>query len=214
MKTSKPKLDIYLPEYEKIFRILDGTLNYANPGRPPSCLFFNVVGALILNKVYQVEARPRMGTAFINVNTDQGAVIAFANMTGSQLEKPSSHEEAFHCWIETEHHYIDFTAPVYSKYPNSFHTPAYMFQKTKALMALSHEYLLKQGDFYLQPNVELTRDRLASGLDSTRLMDFAQISLTWAENSKSKLMPKMLIQASDGERIELKLSDTRVIGAW
>lgn len=121
-----PKLDLYLPEYEKIFQILHGISAFANDGEPPSCQFYNVTGALILSKLYGIEARPAMGAAFIKVDDASGDTLAFAD---NNFEKCNSNVEAFHCWIETPKHYIDFTAPVYGDYPNSRRMPRRMFQK-------------------------------------------------------------------------------------
>jgi hypothetical protein len=205
------KLDINLPEYEKIFRILNGVSAYVSDGQPPSCQFYNVTGAYILTKIYSIDARPIMGAAFIKLDQLTGNTLAFAD---SNLDECNSHSDAFHCWIETPNFYIDFTAPVYGDYPNSFSAPRYMFQKQRIRMSPSHLELNKSGDFYLAVNKRLTNDRLKSVMQSTKFDDFAEISIEWARQSKKTLLKEMQIQADDGEIIKLKASQITLTGAW
>lgn len=205
------KLEINLPEYERIFRILHGVSAYANDGRPPSCQFYNVTGAYILSKLYGIDARPSMGAAFIKLDKLTGNTLAFAD---SNIQECNSHSDAFHCWIETPNFYIDFTAPVYGDYPNSFSVPRFMFQKQRTRMSLSQLDLDGPGDFYFAANKPLTNDRLKTGMQSTKFEDYAEITLEWARQSKKTLLKEMLIQADDGEVIKLKASPITLKGAW
>lgn len=208
---AKQKLNMTLPEYEKVFRILHGVAAYANKGQPPSCLFYNVTGAIILSKIYGIDARPLMGAAFIKVNAESGFTLAFAE---SDFDSCRSSADAFHCWIETPSHILDFTSPIYSAYPNSTTLPNKMFQKEKGAMSGSQFELDSAGDFYFEPNLSLTRDRLQAGFQNNKFNDFAHISVEWAKLSAKKLLTQMKIQADDGEVIELKVSGINLVGAW
>jgi len=205
------KLEINLPEYEKIFRILHGVSAYANKGQQPSCQFYNVTGAYILSKIYDIDARPVMGAAFIKLDQSTGNTLAFAD---SNFVDCNSHSDAFHCWVETSNFYIDFTAPVYGDYPNSFPAPRFMFQKQRERMSPSHLELDRKGDFYLAANQGLTIDRLKAGMQSTKFEDFVEISNEWARHSKKTLLKEMHIRADDGEVIKLKASPLTLTGAW
>lgn len=205
------KLEIYLPEYEKIFRILNGVSAYANDGQPPSCLFYNVTGAIILSKIFGIDARPILGAAFIKLDELSGNALAFAD---SNFAECNSHKDAFHCWIETPNFYIDFTSPVYCDYPNSFPTPRLMFQKPRIQMSSSQFELDRSGDFYFAANQSLTIDRLKTGFQSTKYQDFAEIAIEWARRSKTSLLNEMKIQADDGEIINLKASPITLTGVW
>lgn len=208
----KTKLNLILPEYEKIFRILHGTHTYANKNAPPSCQFYNVIGALILSKVYSIQARPIMEAAFIKVDDKTNNALAFAH---PDFEQCNSDQEHFHCWIETQDHCIDFTGPLYNDYPNSPGiTGRLMFQKPHTSMSPSHLELDKAGDFYFHPNIELTRQQLRRGIESTKLQDFAEIALQWAHSSKKTLQKTMTIQADDGEIINLSASSLGLTGSW
>lgn len=208
----KAKLNLLLPEYEKIFRILHGTHSYANKNAPPSCQFYNVIGALILSKLYNIQARPIMGAAFIKVDDKTNDALAFAH---PDFEQCTSDQEHFHCWIETQDHFIDFTAPIYADYPNTSNiTGRLMFQKPHTSMSPSHMELDKAGDFYFQPNIDLTKQQLQRGIESTKLQDFAQIAFEWACVSKKTLLKTMKIQASDGEVINLSASNLGLTGSW
>src|SRR4051812_18184742 len=123
----KNKLDLMFLEYEKIFRILHGIYNFEHSDAQPSCQFYNVVGAYILDEVYGIKARPMLGAAIIKVDDITNNAMAFAH---PDFEICSSDEDHFHCWIETPHHIIDFTSPVYSEYRNTPGvTKRLMFQK-------------------------------------------------------------------------------------
>lgn len=205
------RLELLLPDYEKIFRILHGISAYANKSKPPSCQFYNVVGALILKSLYRIDARPMMGAAFLRLEKLSGNTIAFAN---TNFDECNSHEKAFHCWVETPQSFIDFTSPVYSDYPNSFAAPRFMFQKPRSLMKSSHLELDVAGDFHFSPNISLTMDRLRSGIQSTKFQDFAEIAIEWAKLSKKSLLKQMPIKTDDGEVIKLNASPITLTGAW
>jgi hypothetical protein len=203
LKKSPLTIDFF--EYQKIFRILHGIHEFANEGERPSCQFYSTVGAYILGSIYGVNASPRMGAAYIKVDEANDFALAFAHPDFRYCNSDSEH---FHCWIETDNHYIDFTSPVYSSYPN---TPTlkqrYMFQKPKLAMSESHLDLDNNGDFYFEVNPGLTATQMLSGAESTKLMDFAEIARGWVQASKKSLQKNFNIQASDGEVISLKASN-------
>lgn len=208
---AKHKLNLMFLDYDKIFRILNGVAAYANDGAPPSCLFYNVTGALIMSSIYKIEARPVLGAAFIKVNTNTGFTLAFAD---SDFESCSSNIKAFHCWIETPTHIIDFTAPIYSEYPNSAQLPKLMFQKHKSKMSHSYFELESAGDFFFKPNYQLTMDRLNASFQDNKFNDFSNIALDWSKNSTKRLLNQIKIQADDGEVIELNASKINLTGSW
>ncbi|MDO9233593.1 MAG: DUF2026 family protein [Methylotenera sp.] len=147
----------------------------------------------------------------MKLDQSTGNTLAFAD---SNFEECNSHNDAFHCWVETPNFYIDFTAPVYGDYPNSFSAPRFMFQKQRDRMSPSHLELDRTGDFYLAANQGLTTDRLNAGIQTTKFKDFARIANEWARKSKKKLLKEMQIQADDGEVIKLKASPITLTGAW
>lgn len=208
----KEPLAIGFFEYQKVFQILHGAHEYANAGSRPSCQFFNTAGAHILQDVYGIYARPRMGAAFIKVNEENGGALAFAHPDFSVCNSDSNH---FHCWIETDKHFIDFTAPVYSNYPSSLNIKQrFMFQKSKSAMCESHLELDKNGDFYFEANLELTKAQLRLGAESTQFLDFAEIAKRWSQFSKKSLQKEFRIQSSDGPIITLKASSMGLEGVW
>lgn len=205
-------LPLSLLDYQSIFRVLYGTHEHFNAGERPSCQFYNVVGAYILRDIYGIKAYPRMGAAFIKVDEATGHALAFAHPDFRYSNSDSKH---FHCWVETETHYIDFTAPVYGDYPSAIKiNQRFMFQKPKLQMSYSHLELEKAGDFFFDVNLELTKAQLQVGANSTSVQDFAGIAMKWAKDSKKALLKKFTIQSDTGERITLKASEISVSGAW
>lgn len=208
----KPALDLTLPEYQKIFNILNAVVGYANKGGQPSCLFYNVTAAIILKDIYKIPARPVMGAAFIKADDHSDNVMAFAH---PDVTNASSDKDHFHCWVQTERNLIDFTAPVYNDYPNTPNIKRrLMFQKPFTAMNASPFELDKAGDFYLQPNLDLTNQLLLNGTESTKFQDFANIAAEWAKSSKKVLQKIMMIGADDGEIIRLKVSNVQLDGSW
>ena len=68
----------------------------------------------LIERALKIPAKPVMGSAFILVDDPSDTVLSFSNV--SQDGTFSSNSNAFHCWVETQEHIIDFTAPVYKKY--------------------------------------------------------------------------------------------------
>ena len=208
----KPPFDITLPEYQKIFRILHAFGELTNRGRP-NCLFYNVTGCRILREVYGIDARPVMGAAFIMTNDIDAHVLHFANL---ETEAELSDRDHFQCWIETRNNIIDFTAPIYDQYPSSVGksiTTRKMFQKPHIQMSQSHLALDRLGDFYFEPNRELTRALLLAGAESPRYLDLADIARDWAMDSKKTVKRSIRIGSDEGP-VDLTVSDLALIGGW
>ena len=68
------KFDVTLSQYERIYKIVASVGRELSHGEGKSCQFYNVTGALLLEKIYKVKARPVMGAAFIKL-TESGDVL-------------------------------------------------------------------------------------------------------------------------------------------
>jgi hypothetical protein len=107
-----------------------------------------------------------MGAAFFRINDAADSVLSFAaiNENGSCTSNP----DAFHCWVETHDHVIDFTSPVYQKYFDkmgiNINLPNKMFQKRKIDMSSSWQELLREGDYFVQGDEKLTAYLCAKAL--------------------------------------------------
>ncbi len=180
-----------------------------------ACLFYNVIGALMLNKHLNKEARPVMGSAFVRVHDPSDTVLSYSHLGP---DGPVSNLEAFHCWIECEGYVIDFTAPVFreslSEIGQLLPISRKMFQKPLSQMACSWTELHKEGDFWLMPNAELTSMLLQRFLAKPAPSDLANVCLQWFKRAPKKT-PESLSMINDlGEITKMKLANIRLSAAW
>ena len=194
------KLLITLPEYERIFRVIHTVLRSTDTRSAPSCLFYNTVGAFMLEQALKVKARPLMGAAFIRLHDPTASVAAFAVLHEDGSCEGS--QERFHCWVDTPTHVIDFTAPVYQQYADEANmqvkVPSKMFQRRKEEMAPSHHELFREGDFYMQPNLKLTQALMERGTGSVATGDLANVCMTWFRRPPKPIEPTMGMVNTEG----------------
>jgi hypothetical protein len=207
------KFDITLKQYELIYKVVASVGKEFSHGAGRSCQFYNVNGALILEKIFKVKAKPVMGVAFVRL-AENGNTLSFA---GKEEGNFYSSPEAFHCWVETENNIIDFTGPEYRE----AHTQAgsdnkierNMFQKEKRSMAESPYEMINVGDFYFESNPALTKDLLIKMYEDPATQDLAKICLKWCEESKKKFS-RLGVVNDLGEKISINPISYRVLGSW
>ncbi|MHB0924934.1 MAG: DUF2026 family protein [Gallionellaceae bacterium] len=212
----KNKLPITLPEYERVFRVIHSVSRSLDDRPGASCLFYNTVGALLLEKMLRVKARPVMGAAFFRVDDPTATALSFAVLNDDGT--CTSNEGAFHCWVETESHVVDFTAPMYREYLEKVglcrQLPRKMFQRRKVDMAATHQNLLCEGDYYVQPNAELTKLSVEKMLLSPAVGDLANICLQWFARPQKTMKEPFSIRNDLQEVIQVRLTSLSITGVW
>ncbi|NKZ37831.1 DUF2026 family protein [Oleiagrimonas citrea] len=130
-------------EYLRIYQVIHAVLeNRANT--PHACMFFAIAGSFILNKYHQVAARPVAG-AFLLCLDAVPSVICIGKDEGDKI---GWDKNSFHMWVQTEHHVIDFIAPIlYESIQGKMHVPRRMFQRLRGSESASINGLGKTGDF-------------------------------------------------------------------
>ncbi len=207
------KFDITIKQYELIYKIVASVGREIAHGAGKSCQFYNVNGSFILESIFKVKARPVMGVAFIRL-TDSGSTLAFA---GEEKGNFYSSPDAFHCWVETENNYIDFTSPEYREAllqagsPNKIKRS--MFQRSKTSMSLNPNTMSNVGDFYFEPNDALTKYLLTNYIQKPATQDLAHICLEWCKKSKKELSDFEIINDL-GEMTHITPVTHSVIGSW
>lgn len=207
------KFDITLKQYELIYKIVASVGRELSHGAGKSCQFYNVNGALILENIFKVNAKPVMGAAFIRL-TENGETLSFAGEDeGSFYSSP----DAFHCWIETENNIIDFTAPEYrealTQAGSKNQIKRKMLQKAKSSGCPSPHDMANIGDFYFESNPALTAHLLQNMFAKPAAQDLAKICIEWCKRSKKKLS-KLEIINDLGEKTTIKPINHSVVGAW
>lgn len=209
---SKGSYILTLPEYQRIFgtvySILEGRAN-----TPHACLYFASAGALILNKYYKIRAHAVGGLFMLCTDTDP-SVLVFGEIVGGVLK---SNSNGFHFWVETEHHIIDFMAPIYSEgaknYGATKHIARKMFSKDIVSEVDSPKNLVLPGDYLTSPNQELTDELLQDFLDRQLNRDLLEACDQWFEKYPKK-MRDMSLQDETGAIHKVEFKFPTIVGAW
>ena len=101
------KFLLKLDEYNRIHQVVHGVVkDEGDAGR--ACTFFAMIGSLILNKHYGIAARPVAGAFLLCV--EPGKNVVYGRDDGGKI---GFDQDAFHMWVQTETHIIDFMAPIF-----------------------------------------------------------------------------------------------------
>lgn len=150
--TTRPKNPLSAHEYLRVYQVIHAVLeNRANT--PHACMFFAIAGSFILNKYHHIAARPVAGAFLLCVD----AAPSVINIGKDEGNKVGWDKDNFHMWIQTEHHVIDFIAPIlHESIQGKMHVPRRMFQRLRSSESASINSLGKIGDFYTLPDPELS----------------------------------------------------------
>ncbi|MEI2261579.1 DUF2026 domain-containing protein [Stenotrophomonas indicatrix] len=206
------KFQLTLPEYRRIYEVIHSVLE-GRANTPFACMFFAAAGALILNKHYRISARAVAG-AFLLCTDPAPSVISIAKNDDGMV---TSDREAFHMWVQTETHVIDFMAPIFNEavkgkgYPVTVSRK--MFQRPLSTEAESIEQLRVPGDYFTIPDVELTSELIDSLFDRPASVDLLNAVDRWFKKYPKKLDELSLIN-DFGKIYKLALRAPAISGAW
>lgn len=209
---SAKKFILSLPEYDRIYKtiysVLDGRAN-----TPHACLFFASAGALILNKHYKIPARA-VGGAFMLCTDDDPSVMVIGKIVNGILVSDSC---GFHFWIQTESHVVDFMAPIFNESieGKGFNKliPRNMFQRSIDDEGESPSDLSAPGDYFTNPNLELTDELIDRFLGHHSSTDLLLACDHWFKKHPKK-MEDLSLGDDTGCIHKLQLSAPQISGAW
>ena len=208
------KFLLTLSEYNRIYQVAHGVLKGVSEATPEkACLFFAAFGGYVLNQKYKIKASV-VGGAF-TLCLGESDVAVFGRLNDDQLV---SGHDAFHMWLQTETHIIDFMAPIYreafSKHPAAATLPRKMMQRLVKDEAESPEALKHPGDFRFYPDTELTEQLLDNFLARPVNADLLQIAIAWYGKRRGKQATSFAMADERGRPIRLSLADTAATGSW
>jgi hypothetical protein len=216
MPTARPPIPLPLPDYQRIFRVLKsvydgGAINTVQPS-----LFFSVAGAHLIAQFYKKRCQPVVGAAFYKMDDRAETVLTLADKEASNETLSSTN--GFHCWAFCDGYIIDFMAPLFRELLQeqgvAAHCARKMFQKPLASMADSPLLMHAPGDFYLLPNVDLTREILEEFVANQENMHAVKACELWFKKPPREIPRQVSIAASDGTPTPMALSDLSLTGVW
>lgn len=204
---------LMLPQYERIFKViysaLDGRAKTEN-----ACIFFTLTGALILQEHYGLDCQPFAGAALLNIGDSSNTVISFGKFQNGYL---TSSKNAFHCWIETEHHAIDFMSPIYQENLQgrgySGAVPRYMFQRELTGMVDSLNNIEIPRSYALQQDPDLSNELFNAFLEHEASMNLLTACKRWFKPFPEQIASKMF-RSEEGRAFEFSLKGPDVEGVW
>lgn len=203
-----------LSEYNRIYQVAHGVLRGVPDATPEkACLFFAAFGGYVLNQKYKIKASVVAGAFTFCVS--EGDVAVFGRLDDDQLV---SGPDAFHMWLQTETHIIDFMAPIYreafSEHPAAASLPRRMMQRLLKDEAESPEMLKHAGDFRFYPDTELTEQLLDNFLRRPVNADLLQVAIAWYGKRSGKQASSFAMADEKGRPTRLSLADTIATGSW
>ncbi|MDM8520513.1 DUF2026 family protein [Anaerolineales bacterium HSG6] len=211
---SNDEMPLSLLEYDRIYRSIEGICCATEFPSSRSCIFFSVLGAMILDQIHGLPARIIAGAAYICVDENNEILLGF----GADDDFGASDGSRFHCWVEIDHWIVDFMAPNYkdtlAEQGCVIDLERRMFQKHDSKMAKTHDELERQGGFLFIGNNDLAHSITDAYSERKDLMSLLEIYQNWYRKWPDKMEDVIHIDDSNGKIIEIRLSDNKIRGVW
>lgn len=178
---------ITIEDYSRIFNTVHAIVTVAGENINHSCLYFSILGCLVLQENYRIAAQVGVGLAAYRLAQDVPILLR-----GQETEQGLiSSEDGFHAWVETEDWYIDFSAPLIpdicrEKMISGIYKPK-MFLKQKCQMAGSLTDMQREGDFLFERNDELRDDMIEDFCADKGRDNMARLCCEWYERPPKQM---------------------------
>lgn len=200
-----------LRDFERISQSVLGILVAEKANIAASCLFFGIIGESILNRHYKLSAKAVVGSAAFNLGGAKS--IAFANPQGASV---SVGEEHFHCWVEANGWFLDFSSLVFPEIVTALGgqpCPRLMFQKPLVKASLFLSELQPQGAFYCHPDDALAQERITGFRSTLAYTDLVEICTDWYKKPPRPMLP-IGLGDQHGNMKPAFLSSFKFNGVW
>lgn len=196
-------------EYERIYQVIHAVLE-DRANTPHACMFFAIAGSFILNKHHGISARPVAG-AFLLCVDETPSVLSIGKNEGNTI---SWDENNFHMWVQTEHHIVDFIAPIFLESVQArIDVPRRMFQRRQESESPSIDDLSAPGDFYTLPDPDLSEHFVDVFMDRPNHVDLLLAIDAWYKPYPAPLAQMALLD-NYGKVEPLRVVAPRVDGLW
>lgn len=198
-------------DYESAFNVMHTVLAGIGGNVERGCLFYSLVGSMILKEHYGLTVQPVLGTAAYRLEDEDDALLAFSCEDNGLFV---ANEKHFHAWIFTDQHFIDFMSPVFREtlIDKGFDTnlPRKGYVRPRADDKANLNELKRPGDFFLNPHPELSKQVFLRNLDNTPISDYAQECCEWFKKAPGKPSDQHTLLSG----YSLQLSNIKLQGMW
>lgn len=201
-------------DYQQIFRTIYSVFEHERLDLQRACVGFNVIGAVLLNEFYGIDARPFAGIAAYCICSEPKAAIVFASEKDGMFVPTDG---GFHCWIESKDWVVDFTAPLFPLIVKQRNVPdpgPKMMQRRTASAKVSPADLTSEGDFFVHPDQDFTKHALGEFAQVQFHQDLIRICKSWFVRPPKPMQSKLPLANQDGKITFVTFSKFQVTGAW
>lgn len=207
------KFALTMAEYNRVHQVIHGVLKDEGTVEK-GCTFFAIVGSYLLNKHFDIAARPVAG-GFALCIADGPKCIYYGKDEGGKF---TWDDDGFHMWVQTKDHVIDFMAPIYAEAfveaGPDVTIPRKMFQKRLEEDGQSLDDIQSVGDFMVFPDPELSEQMVDRFLQRASNTDLLQIADAWFGSRRGRQNPTITMGSSDGIVRQLALPPTIARSPW
>lgn len=208
-------LPLPLHDYSLASRTIYSLLASEQGEHYKACLFYSIIGAVILKKHYGINACPMVGAALYRIGAERLEVLALAVQSQGMI---GSSEDGFHSWVEADGWVLDFMAPLFPEIlletGRSGLCPRRAFQKRLTDGKSSLDDLQSAGDFIHLPNIDLTQRLLREFYSKRAYVDLLHIATDWFRRPPERMPGALEIGNGRGEVKSAPLLDLKLSGSW
>lgn len=205
-------LVITLADYERIFRVIHGVLLNEKGDPLRACIYFSVIGSMILQKYHRLQAEPVFGMAAYRLD---GNIIVFAEQGENKIHATNN---GFHSWIEVAGITVDLQAPLFKDLAANqsppVSLPRKMMQKRFDQASSSIDEMAVSGTHWYSRDDNLRSELLADFVQKQANADLIKICLEWYRITPKKIAEYIQIGNQYGHVNKVPLSPLRINGAW
>lgn len=209
-----PKTIISGADYQRIFRVVYSVLEPDLRDPEHGCFYINILAAALLREYYHIPAIPVVGAAAYCLNGKANSILLYASLKDDTLDVDGPN---VHCWIKADDWHIDFMAPLFPMLAKKGGLPvckSKMMCKPINAAKMSLADLKQDGDYFILPNLERTREEISRLISKPLVSDLSHISSMWFERPPAKMKEAIEIGKSDDSRYPVHLTKLRIEGSW
>lgn len=211
-------------EYTRIHNVVQSLAEHFVKDVGRSCVFFSVIGAVIMHKHYNKNAKVICGGGAVVVAMTPEGPQALSWLTETSDGRLEPTAEGFHAWVEIEDWMIDFMAPNYreamvgSKLSTPIAVmpviPRKMFQKPISQVDGGLDKLTRLGRAAFHANQSITMEMLDKAFERPAMEDIINIATTWHKSASMRMEPSITITNDLGKLTTIELIKRELVGAW